>query len=48
MISIPFLCKYMATWLGKFTMCPWAGPRTGARIEVRGAWGGAKAVGPGR
>ena len=27
MISIPCLCKYMATWVGKFTMGPWAGPR---------------------
>ena len=40
MISIPCLCKYMATWVGKFTMGPWAGPRTGARSEVRGARGG--------
>ena len=32
MISIPCLCKYMATWVGKFTMGPW----TRARSEVRG------------
>ena len=35
MISIPCLCKYMATWVGKFTMGPWAGPGPGA-----GCWGG--------
>ena len=46
MISIPCLCKYMATWVGKFTMGPWAGPRTGARSEVRGARVGRNRLGP--
>ena len=54
MISIPCLCKYMATWVGKFTMGPWAGPRgpgpgPGAqgRLLGWGAGGGWGAAGPG-
>ena len=41
MISIPCLCKYMATWVGEFTMGPWAGPGTGPGA---GCWGGGRVL----